>query len=621
MCGIALLIDAGATASALRRDLDLMYPGIASRGPDGVHVHLDAGVGFLHTRLAVIDLVTGDQPVWNETGDIACIYNGEIYNHRELRTSLIHRGHRFATKTDTEVLVHLYEDHGAQLVTHIHGMYAFALFDRRRRLVVVGRDGFGIKPLYVARIGNRIAFSSAIRSLLAVGAASEPDPVALAQYLRFHSVPEPRTAFRGISAFPPGHFGVIDVTAGTLSVQRFFRPRKPMARVPDPNEAEARARAAFETAVSTHMVADVEVAAFLSGGIDSSLVVAQAQRLSSRPLRTFCVSFPHHGTHNEATFAERVASALGTRHETVEAVPAPTELVRAAVAAAQQPFAIASMLPLLMLTSTASKHVKVVLTGDGGDEVAFGYPTYRWMRSTAHFRARRFPPSLAHAMEVVERSATRVRPVRRAAKFLRGALVGDAAGAEVWRYNLSPSEAVALLNPELGTVPLDQPTPIATEWETGIAPVDALRYADLQVSLRDEMLPKVDRAGMAHGLEARVPLLDDAFVDSMLKIPAKQHMAGGVPKAILRRWAHELVPGIDAKRPKHGFDVPIQAWLQGSLLGDVRRLLLETTRPRLLNVGAVRRLWRKATLGVPGAAHDVYAALVLELWYEEGQRV
>jgi asparagine synthase (glutamine-hydrolysing) len=619
MCGIATFVNGKASAVELDRTLDRMLPGIVSRGPDGTGRNVADGVALLHTRLAIIDLVTGDQPIWNEAGTVACIFNGEIYNYRELRDSLLERGHVFKTQSDTEVLVHLYEEHGGALVQHIHGMYAFVIHDRARRRVIAARDRLGIKPLYQARFNGGFALASSIGSLLAGGADRSPDPTAIAQYMRFHKVPEPRTAFGSISAFPPGHVATIDIDSAAVTMSRFYRARVAVT-AESPHDAEARARFAFEQAIATHMVADVEVAAFLSGGIDSSLVVAQAQRSANRPLRTFCISFPDHASHDEAAFARRVAASLGTRHETIEVRPAPTELVRAAISAAHQPFAVASMLPLLLLCEQASKNVKVVLTGDGGDEVGFGYPWYRWMHATQRIRLSRVPRALSTSLLGVERHAANLRPLRRAAKFARGVLAGGAGASDAWRYDLSHEDSLALLAPELRAMVVDAPTPTESVWDTTQSEVEALRDADVRVLLRDEMLPKLDRAGMAHGLEGRVPLLDDDFVEAMLAIPWEQHVAGGVSKSILRRWARELAPGVEAERPKHGFDVPIGAWLADSLRDDVQRLLLKDGRPRLLDGLAVRTLWDRARKGVPGAAHDVFAALMLALWHEESER-
>jgi asparagine synthase (glutamine-hydrolysing) len=615
MCGIAGIVIPRAEPEQINASLDRMDAGIRSRGPDGTGRMVEAGVGLLHTRLAIIDLVTGDQPVWNETRTACCVFNGEIYNYRELTENLRDR-HSFSTQSDTEVLVHLYEDHGPDLLRYLRGMYAFAIWDARLRRVLVARDRLGIKPLYLARLPAGVAFSSSIDSLLNVGASRDPDAQALAQFFRFQKVPEPRTAYAGVTTLLPGHLAIIDVDAGTVAVQRFHRLPRPSGT--GAADGVAAARVAFERAVASHLVADVEVAAFLSGGIDSSLVAAQAQRLVSRPIRTFCVAFRGAKQYDESTFAEAVAKGLGTRHETIDISLAPNELVRRALNAAQQPFAVASFMPLLALCEQAARSVKVVLTGDGGDEVGFGYPWYRWIRATSRIplalRRRTLGNALRSCEEVASRPGAGV--VRRALKFGRGALAIRSESSDAWRYDLTAADAEDLLRPDFRGHDT-APSPSAVAWDDTLDDVSALRRVDLEVLLRDEMLPKLDRAGMAFGLEGRVPLLDDDFVDAMAPIPPHVHLKDPLGKAVLRQWARELVPGIDLERPKHGFDVPIKDWLRGGLRDEVDRLLLRPRRRGLTEPAATRRLWKRVERGVPGAAHAAFAALMAETWFEE----
>jgi asparagine synthase (glutamine-hydrolysing) len=631
MCGIAGIVRPKAGPDEIAAGLDRMLPGIASRGPDGTGRMVGAGVGLLNTRLAIIDLAGGDQPVWGEDRAVGCVFNGEIYNYLALRQALRQRGHVLTTEGDTEVLVHLYEDHGPDLVHHIHGMYAFAVYDSRRQQVLLGRDRFGQKPLYLAPApGGGIAFASSIASLLALGVSRDPDPAGLAQYFRFYKVPEPRTAYRDISTLLPGHTLAIDVATADSRAQRFYRPGgRDGARVEEASgvehgdgaDAVARARSALEAAVATHVVAaDVEVGAFLSGGVDSSLVVAQAQRVAQRPLRTFSVTFAGEGAaYDESPYAEAVARQIGTRHQTIRVDAPPAALIRHALDAAHQPFAVASFLPLLLLSEHVSRELKVVLTGDGGDEIGFGYPWYRWM-AWAHGRPSGFASRTADALlGPVERRLSghaQLRRLRRAAKFARGAVQGGAAAADTWRYDLGGAEAAALLAPEHRSGSSKEASPNEVAWRHDLPGVDALRQADLEVLLRDEMLPKLDRAGMAHGLEGRAPLLDDEFTDAMLAVPRRLHVGDGRGKVLLRRWAGEAVPGIDFDRPKHGFDVPIDRWLRSSLRSDVDRLLLDPARRGLVDRAAARSVWRRMEGGVPGAGHTIYALLMAELWFE-----
>jgi asparagine synthase (glutamine-hydrolysing) len=579
---------------------------------------VEPGVGLVNARLAVVDIPGGDQPIWNERRTVGCVFNGEIYNFSELRDLLSRRGHRLSTTCDTEVLVHLYEDVGASLVDDIHGMFSFAIYDALKEQVLIGRDRLGIKPLYLAHLSDGIAFASSIRSLLDLGVSKDPDISAIAEYLRFYKVGEPRTSYLAIRTLLPGNTMTVDVRSMQTRQNSFFSVGDLKVAV-DTTGAEAEARDALSAAVRSHLVADVEVGAFLSGGIDSSLVVAEAQKASTRPLRTFSIAFAGTGAFNEAPWAERVAHHLGTQHQTIEIESAPLELLHESLDACHQPFAIASVLPLLLLSKAASAHLKVVLTGDGGDEVGFGYPWYRWMDRTSR-RFVRDHRNAALALEWAERLATRgaSNRLRRAAKFARGFVLGGPDASDAWRYDVTCKGAIRLLSPEArpDTRADASQSPTARAWSSDFKPVDALRRADLSVLLRDEMLTKVDRATMAAGIEARVPLLDDSFVAAMVAVPTSQHLAHQGGKALQRKWLSETVPGLDFNRPKRGFDVPIQQWLRGDLRSEVDRLLLAPGRSRLIDRDAARAVWSRAEGGAPGAGHTVFAMLLAEIWWD-----
>ncbi|MDQ4044020.1 MAG: asparagine synthase (glutamine-hydrolyzing), partial [Chloroflexota bacterium] len=534
MCGIAGVVRCGVRRERISEDLDRMWEGIASRGPDGRGQLAEVGIGLLNARLAVIDPAGGGQPVWSEDRSIGCVFNGEIYNFQGLRVQLEQRGHRFSTCCDTEVLVHLYEERKEDLVEDLRGMYAFAIYDRKRKAVVLGRDRFGMKPLFVAKVDRGIAFASSISSLLSLGVSQDPDIAALTQYFRFLKVPEPATAYREVSSLLPGYMMEIDVVTGVAAI-------RPGAQIGGPTnfsgsngdaDSVARAKACFRRAIESHLVADVNVGAFLSGGIDSSLVVAEAQSIASNPLRTFSISFPGDARYDETSRAKEVAERVGTVHETIPARSPSADDLRLAIGAAQQPFAVASFLPMLRLCETAVREVKVVLTGDGGDEVGAGYPWYRWIRWAGASRSgplrTMIGDSLLRGLERRMSDETAGgRALRRTVKFLRGVVLGGPRASDAWRYEVTNLEARRLLRPEhrslVPTKELRSPTELA--WRDGDGGAGSLRRADLEVLLRDEMLPKVDRAGMAFGLEGRVPLLDDDFVTAMLAIPVEEHLS------------------------------------------------------------------------------------------------
>lgn len=623
MCGIACVVRPRIGGRQIHWDLDRMRPGIAPRGPDGTGRFVEAGLGLLNTRLAVMDPSRGAQPMWNESGDIACVYNGELYGFRSTADRLKARGHRFSTTSDTELLVHLYEDHGAELVEHLSGMFAFAIYDRHAATLLLARDRLGMKPLYWASLPDGYAFASSISSLVALqGVSRDPDAVSIAHFYRYYKVPEPDTAFGSVKAIPPGHRVRVDLRTGALACERYHDwPPEPPDRNID-GDCEAIARDSLRRAVASHVDADVEVGAFLSGGVDSSLVVSEAQRLIRRPLRTYSVSFPGHRGFDEARQAENVAQSLGSRHETVEVTGAPVELIRDALAAAQQPFAVASFIPLLSLSRRAAMDIKVVLTGDGGDEVGVGYRWYRLMRQLRKLPHLSFLSQGAPALHALERAVSgspRGAAVRRALKFARGAILDDPGTVDAWRYDLSATGARDLLAPGYREVARthDRKSPNALAWRHDLPPVESFRQADLEVLLRDEMLPKVDRASMAAGLEARLPLLDDTFVASMRAVPIREHLAHPSGKTLLRRWATEQIPGFDPEQPKHGFDVPIHSWLRGGLNGELHRLLLDHGGPSLCDRAAARKVVRRMDAGVPGAAHTAFALVIGELWFEE----
>ena len=519
------------------------------------------------------------------------------------------------------MLVHLYEDHQLELVHHLRGMYAFAIWDSERKRVVIGRDRRGIKPMYLASLPQGgLAFASSISALLGLDVSRDPNPGALAEYFRFGRVGEPRTAYREVRTLMPGHTLTIDVGSGTRSERPFYSlPRVASHKAVPRREAEQIARSAFEAAVASHMVADVEVGAFLSGGIDSSLVVAEAQRIANRPLRTFAVGFAAGGAYQEAQFAEQVAAKLQTRHVTLEVSEPPIDLVRRALQATHQPFAVASFLPLLMLAERAAQDVKVVLTGDGGDEVGFGYPWYRWARLLRRVPRWAHSTNAAQWLRKGELMAARHhwKGVRRAVKFARGAVLEGPSASDAWRHEVTREDAIALLSPEFRDVGLRDlgPSPTDRQWDYDLSDEEAMRRSDLEVLMRDEMLPKLDRAGMAHGLEGRVPLLDDDFVEAMMAVPIEAHTSHPEGKALLRAWSAELCSAVDVQRPKHGFDVPIGAWLRSSLYPG-SGALLERSTSGLVDRATAQRTWSDLIAGIPGAAHAMFALLLAELWYE-----
>jgi asparagine synthase (glutamine-hydrolysing) len=615
MCGIAgLLMPEGRAPET--SDLRAMAAALAHRGPDDEGLHVDGRVGLAHRRLSILDLsAAGHQPLPNEDETVWVSYNGQLYGFEDVRARLEGAGHRFRSHTDTEVLVHLYEEEGPDLVASIDGMYAFALWDARERRLVLVRDRLGIKPLYYAEHDGALAFASELKALLALPwLPREADPAALVQYLYQSSVPGTACALRGVRKLPPGHRLI--ASGSGVRVEAYWTlpdgPAEPM----DLRTAALGLEERLSAAVRTHLVADVPVGAFLSGGLDSAAVTAGAVEARGDGLPTFSVRFADAPREDEGPAAQETARLLHTTHR--ELVLEPTSLLRleSVVDLADEPFAISSALALHALARFAREHVKVVLTGDGADEVLAGYP---WRHEPAHGLVGRL--RLAAMLGArSRRAAQRGGPGfvtgwrRRLERLLQnpGAHYASLVSA------VTPDEMRGLLRPEhadlAATAWASHPVALAYDAARGDAVNRRLR-ADLATTLVDEMLTKVDRMTMSAGLEARVPFLDRAVVEWAARVPGPVKIRGGVGKRPLRRLLEGPLAAV-ARRPKHGFDVPLGAWFRGpwrELLRD--NLSPERIRRRgLLDPAAVSRIADAHLLGRGDHSRLLFSILVLELW-------
>jgi asparagine synthase (glutamine-hydrolysing) len=567
MCGIAGLAGPrGADLAALPR----MIGTLAHRGPDdrGMETWPEAGVGLAHSRLSIIDLSPlGRNPMPNEDGSVWVVFNGEIYNHAELRRELEQHGHRFRSRADTEVLVHAYEQWGDDHVHHLRGMFAYALYDRRSgrqrsgsRLLLV-RDRLGIKPLFYADSSRGLVFGSEIKAVLASGWADEQvDRSALFDFLTYLYIPAPKTAYRDVRALPPGYLAVWE--EGRVHVQQYWDVdvnRSPAASTPEAAIELVRTR--VQDAVQTHMVSEVPLGVFLSGGVDSASVVACASNASSDPVTTFSVGFDVE-SHSETAYAQLVADRYHTRH-TVEEV---------SVASAQrgasdilrlhdQPFADTSAVPTGELSRVARQRVTVALSGDGGDEVFGGYGWYAaWLGR--------------QMIDAVPLAARRpiFRQVREhwPASWYGRSLLRDLASSPLERYArlvelFSPAEKRRLLPPDWTTefAGYDDYWHLRKFWREDLDPVTRVQYVDLKTFLPDDILAKVDRASMAVSLEVRPPLLDHLLVEEVFALPAAIRLYKG-PKSLLKQAMEPLLPQEVLARPKKGFSAPMTTWVQQS---------------------------------------------------------
>ncbi|MFZ4137268.1 MULTISPECIES: asparagine synthase (glutamine-hydrolyzing) [Streptomyces] len=613
MCGIAgLASTTGADPEAVRA----LCARLTHRGPDGEGFHTDGQIALGMRRLAVIDPAGGAQPVHNEDRTVTAVCNGELYGYQSLRARLRARGHHFATGSDSECLVHLYEEYGEELVHHLHGMYAFALWDSRTRRLLLARDRVGKKPLHYRRTPDgTLAFASELKALRALpGAARTLDPAALDHYLAHGHVPAPLTLTEDVRKLPPG--SLLTWQAGQIHVRRYWTPDFTPRPAPGPGEAAARARALLTEATRSRLVADRPVGAFLSGGLDSSAVVAAMARLSDRPVRTFAVGFED-PAHDERAHARAVARHFGTDHHELVLTGADAAHLADLAHRFDEPFADSSALPALHLARLAAGQVTVALTGDGGDELFGGYRRYALM---ARYGALPVPAALrpltgALGTGLVARSTTGTR--RRAA----GRLLETLAVPRDRRY----AHLMACFTPAqrrwLRTGADDPATdPDAPLLHTLAAsratdPVNRLLEADTLHYLPGDLLVKLDTTTMAASLEARSPFLDHHLLEWAAGLPAPLKVRGTATKHLLKEAVRPWLPAHIVDRPKKGFSVPLAHWLRTALRDLTRDLLTDhTARSRgLFRPEAVRTLLAEHAAGQDHAAR-IWALVQFELW-------
>ncbi len=634
MCGIcgAAWTD---PARALGDDaLAAMVARLEHRGPDDSGTRRDdhAALGF--RRLSIVDLPGGHQPMSNEDGTIWTVFNGEIYNFPALRRRLEARGHTLRASGDTEVLVHLYEDEGPGMFALLRGMFALAIWDAPRRRLVLGRDRLGQKPMVYRLDAGRIAFASELKSLLSLPEADVPrriDPLALDRYLTYGYVPHPSTILEGVYKLPPAHYAVWQ--EGRLELGRYWDPDWSAEVDRPPAEDADRLRSALDEAVREQMVADVPLGAFLSGGVDSTIVVGLMQRASDRPVKTFSIGFGD-PAFDESRYAEMAARSIGTEHHAFVVEPRAWETLPALAGQFDEPFADSSALPTWYVARETRRHVTVALTGDAGDELFAGYDRYRAVALAAWLD--RLPPGpraflggpFARAMPASTRAKTRLRQVRRMlegigkspeARYLRWVNLFD----EPARASLYSDDFLDLLARSAARLPAeaDPASVLARAFDAapGRDPVTRATIVDLLTYLPGDLLVKVDLASMGHSLECRSPFLDHRVVELALAMPARRklRLRGGRSKVILKQAFADLLPPAIRNRPKMGFGVPIDRWFRGELKDELRAVLLDpaTLDRNLFRPEAVESLVDDHVQGRSDNAYRLWALLMLELWF------
>jgi asparagine synthase (glutamine-hydrolysing) len=619
MCGIAGMVGASRNDRIEEAAVRRMCNAIVHRGPDdeGILARQNTGLGM--RRLSIIDLSGGHQPIFNEDGTAWIVFNGEIYNFPELRPDLEAKGHRFTTHTDTETIVHLYEEMGADCVQKLRGMFAFALWDEKRQKLLIARDRLGKKPLHYALHRGRLYFASEIKSILAVAPElAEVNRAALLQYMYLGYVPDPATAFRGIHKLPPGH--LLEFERGEVRIRKYwdlphYATHQPASEEECLEELESR----LAQAVRIRLISDVPLGAMLSGGTDSSTVVALMARASSKPVKTFAIGFKQ-ADFDESQYARVVAEKFATDHHELILEPDVVGTIEKLTGSLEEPFADSSMLPTYFISCLARQHVTVALSGDGGDELFAGYERYGIQQKRERFAA--IPQTLSRLYR------QHVFPLM--PKGMRGRQLSYNLSLP-WRERYADEmcfipafeREMPLLTPEFRATIAESGDPqdiLLRYFEQAPAndPLSQTLYVDTKTYLVEDILTKVDRMSMLTSLEVRVPLLDHEFVEWVTGLPPEWKMRGGQQKYILRKLAERVgVPKEVLYRRKQGFALPLVHWMRNEMRELIMTVLLE---PRTLQRGyfdpaGVRRLLDEHFSGRRDRSSAIWRLLIFELWH------
>lgn len=643
MCGITGGIWNSQRAELKQEVLDRMVDILSHRGPDdrGTYLHQHEqhgyGVALGHRRLSILDLSPlAHQPMFNEDGTLAVVFNGEIYNYRELREPLLKKGHVFRSTSDTEVLLPLYEEHGTDFLSHLNGMFALALWDSRKEILLLARDRFGKKPLLYKHEPNRLIFASELKSLLQVpGVSREIDPLALDGYLSYQYVPHPRTIYRNIQKLPPGHYAIYDPkSASPPQVRQYwnfdFNEEIQHRSFEDWSE---ELRELLCSSVQIRMRSDVPLGAFLSGGIDSTIITGLMQRFSSQKVKSFSIGFPQR-EYDETSFAREAAAKFGTEHEEFFVTPDAKEILPKLVWFYDEPFSDSSAIPSWYLSELTRKHVSVALSGDAGDELFAGYERYQAVRLGRYVDLlpkflRRF--LAGPLMRIIPSPIHQKSRLRRMKRFLEAFAMPPMERYLQWIAIFNRSRKAQLYSGEFAAelarnAALEQPPYEMLDFLEHAAARSNARDAMTSIALTDlvtylpcDLMCKVDIASMAHSLECRAPFLDHRLVEHAIRMPIEMKVHGKTGKHILRETFRDLFPPSLLTRRKMGFGVPLDHWFRGPLADYVRDVLLDRrcTERGYFDSRYVERLLTEHREGRFDHAGRLWSLLFLELWMRQ----
>jgi asparagine synthase (glutamine-hydrolysing) len=614
MCGIAGLIQFDSSRRAEPADVARMTDALAHRGPDDFGFFFDGPVGLGHRRLSIIDLAGGRQPIDNEDGSVVIVFNGEVYNYANLTCDLVARGHAFKTRSDTEAMVHAYEEYGDDCVHRFRGMFGFAIWDRRRRRLLVARDRLGIKPIYYYVGETFLAFASEVKALLELpGVPRQIDEEAFEQYLTLRYVPGPRTMFRGIRKLQPGHRMVFE--GGRLRVERYWDVDFNADPGRSDEESLERFQALLDESVRLRMIAEVPVGIFLSGGIDSSAILAKMAQLTDHRVQSFAVGYRTSGERepadNEFAYARLAAQSVGADHHEYRVTAEQfRDFLPDLVHKLDEPLADPSCIPLYFLSRLAREHITVVLSGEGADEILGGYAIYRRMLLIDSLR--RHAPGLAASGPALAALAPK-EILRRYLRLLGRPLEDRYRGVS---RGLAP-EALARLRPDHpASATLDAVFAGYFQAAGGASALDRMLYVDTKVWLADDLLLKADKMTMANALELRVPFLDHELVQFAATLPAHLKVQGRTGKVLLRRAMRGVLPDAILDRPKKGFPVPTRGWFRHELSGFAREVLLDPAsacRDRF-DAEAMAAILEEHRRGDANWEQEIWTLLVFEHW-------